>query len=79
MLKSVKYFFGFMLVLFLYVNPLHAYIRMHILHTVLYIFPKILAGKNCSTIRALIGDHFLYSRGVDRFDSGATLYEEIRS
>ena len=31
-------------------NPLHPRISMHILHTVLYIFPKVLTGRICLTI-----------------------------
>ena len=32
-------------------NPLHSNIRMHILQTVLYIFPYVLARRNCLTIK----------------------------
>ena len=32
-------------------NPLHPNIRMHILHTVLYTFPNVLARRICLTIK----------------------------
>ena len=34
-------------------NPLHPNIRMHILHTVLYTFPDVLARRICLTIKRL--------------------------
>ena len=34
-------------------NPLHSNIRMHILHTVLYTFPDVLARRICLTIKRL--------------------------
>ena len=41
-------------------NPLHLNIGMHILHTVLYTFTKVLTRRICLTIRAyLVGHHFL--------------------
>ena len=34
--------------IFLFIfNPLHPNISMHILHTVLYTFPKVLTGRIC--------------------------------
>ena len=33
-------------------NPLHLNIRMHILHTVLYTFPKVLKKRICLTIKS---------------------------
>ena len=43
-------------------NPLHPIIRMHILHTVLYIFSKVLTRRICLKARAsLVGDHFFNS------------------
>ena len=39
---------------------------MHILHTVLDTFPKVLSRWICLTIKAcLVGDHFLSSRGLN--------------
>ena len=41
--------------------PLHPSISMHILHTVLQTFPKVLTRRIVQQSRAyLIGDHFLY-------------------
>ena len=34
-------------------NPLHPNIRMHILHTVLYTFPDVVARRICFTIKRL--------------------------
>ena len=34
-------------------NPLHPNIRMHILHTVLYTFPDVVARRICLTIKRL--------------------------
>ena len=36
------------------VNPLHPNISMHILHTVLYTFPKRLARRICLTIKSCL-------------------------
>ena len=50
---------------YLKLNPLHPKIRMHILHTVLYKFPKVLIGRIYLKVKSLLfGDHFLYSRPV---------------
>ena len=47
-------------------HPLHPNIRMHILHSVLYTFPNVLAGRICLTITGSSVDyHFLYSRDLD--------------
>ena len=35
-----------------WVNPLHPNISMHILHTVLYTFPKVLTRRICLTIKS---------------------------
>ena len=35
-----------------YVNPLHPNISMHILHTTLYTFPRVLTRRICSTIKS---------------------------
>ena len=44
------------------VNPLHPNISLHILHTVLYTFLKVLTRRFCSTTKnSLVCDHFLYS------------------
>ena len=39
------------------INPLHPNIKMHILHTVLYKFPKVVIRRICLSC----WDHFLYS------------------
>ena len=45
---------------------LYTLIRMYILHSVLYTFPKVLAGRICFTITGSSVDyHFLYSRDLD--------------
>ena len=36
------------------INPLHPNIRIHILHTVLYTFPKLLTRRICLTINILL-------------------------
>ena len=51
-----------------HLDPLHPNISMHILHTVLCTFPKVLTRRTCQKSKAsLLGDHFFYSR--DRFVS----------
>ena len=56
-------------------NPLHPNISMHILHTILYTFPKVLTRRICLPIKRLVpGDHFLYSL----FDSRVILQGKIR-
>ena len=37
------------------VNPLHSKISMHILPTVLYIFPKEMSQRTCSKIKGFSG------------------------
>ena len=45
--------------------PLPPNIRMHILHVVLYSFPKVLEKEFVEKSRApLVGDHFPYSRDL---------------
>ena len=46
-------------------SPLCPNISMHILHTVLYTFPKELTRRICLIIKNLVGDHFLYSPVLD--------------
>ena len=47
-------------------NPLHPYISMHILHTVLYIFPKEEEGEVVDRSKAsLVADNFLYSHDLN--------------
>ena len=47
------------------VNPLHPNIGIHILHSVLYILPKLLTRRMFLTINSfLVGDHFLYSHDL---------------
>ena len=36
-------------------NPLHLHISMHILHTVLYTFPKVRTRRICLTIKSFFG------------------------
>ena len=41
-------------------NPFHPNVRMHILHTAYYTFPKVLIRRICLTIKSfLVGDYFL--------------------
>ena len=42
-------------------KPLHPYIIVHILHTVLYTFPKVLTRRICLTIKSILG-----SKGVTK-------------
>ena len=47
-------------------NPFHPSISMHILHTVLSTFPKVLARRICFTTKSfLVGDHFFYFHDVN--------------
>ena len=48
---------------FFFFNPLHPNIIMHILHTVLYTFPKVLTRRICLTIKGFFGcwSFFLFS------------------
>ena len=47
-------------------NPLHAYISLHILLTVLYTFLKGLKRRVCLTVKgSLIVDHFPYSHDLN--------------
>ena len=36
-----------------HLNPLHPNISMHILHTVLCTFPKVLTGRICLTVKSV--------------------------
>ena len=47
-------------------NPLHPNISMHILHTVLYTFPKVLTRRICLTVKSffLLGDHLPHSHDL---------------
>ena len=47
------------------INPLHSNISMHILHTILYTFPKVLKREKLFNNQELlllvvVDDHFLY-------------------
>ena len=47
------------------INPLHSNISIHILHTILYTFPKVLKREKLFNNQELpllmvVGDHFLY-------------------
>ena len=64
--------------MYLTLYTLHPNIRMHILHTVLYTFPSILAGRICSTIKrffSLIIISFIILTLM--FDSGVILKGEL--
>ena len=57
------------------INPLHPNIKMHILHTVFYTFPKVVVRRICLSC----WDHFLYSCCVIVCDSGMQILKgEIR-
>ena len=46
-------------------NPLNSIISIHILHTVLYTFTKVLTRRICLRSRfSLVGDHFLFSHDI---------------
>ena len=64
---------------YLKLDPLHPNISMHILHTVLYKFPKVLIGRIYLKVKSLlVGDHFLYSLPVTMiFVSGVIFKGEI--
>ena len=48
------------------INPLHPNISIYILHTALCTFLNMLTRRICLKSRAsLLGDHFLYSRGLN--------------
>ena len=52
--------------LLLKLNPSQPYIGIHIFHTVLHTFPKVLTGRICWTVKSfLVGDHFLYSHDLN--------------
>ena len=59
-------------------HPLHPNIRMRILHSVLYTFPKVLAGRICLTITGSSVDYHFLILVTLMCDSGVTLKEEIR-
>ena len=47
-------------------NPLNSKISVHLLCTVVYIFPFILTRRICSTIKASqVGNHFFYSCNIN--------------
>ena len=45
-------------------NPLHPNISMHILHTFIYTFPKVLTRRICLAIVATPSKYSLFSHGV---------------
>ena len=47
--------------LFFIFHPQHLKLSMHILHTVLYTFPRVLTKRIWLTNQSLVDDHFLYS------------------
>ena len=40
--------------LWLYLNPIHPNISMHILHTFIYIFPEVMTRRICQTIKRFL-------------------------
>ena len=46
-------------------TPPHPNIIMHILHTVLYVFPKVLTRRICLTIQSFCRCHILYSHDLN--------------
>lgn len=48
-----------------FLNPLHPKNSMHILHTVLRAFPKVLAGRIWFTIKSFVSDRLIYSRNIE--------------
>ena len=56
------------------INPVPPDISMHILHTVLYKFPKVLLRITCLTIKRF----FSFFLVTLMFDSGVILWGEIR-
>ena len=66
-------------VLFFSLNPLHPNISMHILHTALYIFPKVLTGRICLPIKRFLPRWtFPYFVMTLVCDSGVILLGEFR-
>ena len=49
---------------------LHPNISIHILHTVLRTFTKVLIRRICQSRVSLVGDHFFYSHDIDVSFSG---------
>ena len=68
---------------FLQLNPLHLFISLLILHTVLYTFPMVMKRRICLRIKGLqrVGEHFLfYDLDVQiRNDADASDIEKVIS
>ena len=48
------------------IHPSHSNVIMHVLHTVLYTFPKMLTRRFCLMIKvSFVGDHFLHSHDLN--------------
>ena len=56
----------FVFLQWIFINPLHPRISMHILHTAPYTFAKVQARRICLALRASsVGDHFLFSHDIN--------------
>ena len=63
-----------LLIIFCSLYPLHPNISMHILHTVLYTFHKVLTRRIIQSSRTcFVGDHFLHSCDLDFWVRGDTV------
>ena len=61
-----------------FINPSHPNIILHILYTLLYTFPKVLTRRICIVIKNFFScDHLLYSHDVNKW-SAVILQGEIR-
>ena len=59
-------------------HPLHPHISIHILHTLLYMFPLVWIRRICFTIKASqVGNHFLYSCDINEWFSSITARREL--
>ena len=65
--------------LFGYLNFIHPNINMHILHTVLYTFPKVLTRRICFTVKSFLSWlTFLFILVTLMFGSGMILKGGLR-
>ena len=62
-----------------YLNFIHPNINMHILHTVLYTFPKVLTRRICFTVKSFLSWlTFLFILVTLMFSSGVILKGGLR-